>query len=118
MVLQIKFGNMEKKQIELLERVLLLMKYDNKQTYSENQKNVLVEQGIGTVFTPQYQGERMAQTIEYLNTPGEPRTPFKDIILCNGTYRVPESAKPTMVFGTGLIIGLNWNKDEIGYYNN
>ena len=108
---------MEKKQIELLERVLLLMKYDNKQTYSENQKNVLVEQGIGTVFTPQYQGERMAQTIEYLNTPGEPRTPFKDITLCNGTYRVPESAKPTMVFGTGLIIGLNWNKDEIGYYN-
>ena len=108
---------MEKKQQELLERVLLLMKYDNKQTYSENQKNVLVEQGIGTVFTPQYQGERMAQTIEYLNTPGEPRTPFKDITLCNGTYRVPESAKLTMVFGTGLIIGLNWNKDEIGYYN-
>lgn len=108
---------MDKKQIELLERVLLLMKYDNKQTYSENQKNVLVEQSMGGGFTPQYQGEQMAQTIEYLNTPGKPRTPFKDITLCNGTYRVPESAEPQVSSGTGLIIGLDWSKDETGYYN-
>jgi len=105
---------MDKKQIELLERVLLLMKYDNKQTYSENQKNVLVEQSMGGAFTPQYQGEQIAQTIEYLGTI---RTPFKDITLCNGTYRVPESAELMMPLGTGLIMGLNWSRDEIGYYN-
>jgi len=108
---------MDKKQIELLERVLLLMKYDNKQTYSENQKNVLVEQSMGGIFTPEYQGQQMAKTIEYLNTPGEPRTPFKDITLCNGTYRVPESAELRMPLNTGLIIGLDWHTDEIGYYN-
>ena len=108
---------MDKKQIELLERVLLLMKYDNKQTYSENQKNVLVEQSVGGGFTPQTQSDQMSQTIEYLNTPGKPRTPFKDITLCNGTYRVPESAEPQVSSGTGLIIGLDWSKDEIGYYN-
>jgi hypothetical protein len=109
---------MEKKQQELLERVLLLMKYDNKQTYSENQKNVLIEQSMGGgLFTPEYQGQQMAKTIEYLNTPGEPRTPFKDITLCNGTYRVPESAELRMPLNTGLIIGLDWHTDEIGYYN-
>jgi hypothetical protein len=108
---------MDKKQIELLERVLLLMKYDNKQTYSENQKNVLVEQSMGGGFTPQYHGERMAETIKWLDTPGEPRTPFKDITLCNGTYRVPESAELKMPLNTGLIIGLDWHTDEIGYYN-
>jgi hypothetical protein len=108
---------MDKKQIELLERVLLLMKYDNKQTYSENQKNVLIEQGIGGGFTPQYQGEQMAQTIEYLNTPGQPRTPFKEITCSNGTYKVPEPSVPVMNPGTGLIMGLDWETDKIGYYN-
>lgn len=109
---------MENKQIELLERVLLLMKYDNKQTYSENQKNVLVEQGsMGGGFTPQTQSDEMAQTIEYLSTPGEPRTPFKEITLCNGTYKVPESTTPLMSSGTGLFPGLNWGKDEVGFYN-
>jgi len=114
---QIKFGKMENKQQELLERVLLLMKYDNKQTYSENQKNVLIEQSVGGGFTPQTQSDQMSQTIEYLNTPGKPRTPFKDITCSNGTYRVPESAEPMMSPGSGLIIGLNWNTNETGYYN-
>jgi hypothetical protein len=108
---------MENKQQELLERVLLLMKYDNKQTYSENQKNVLIEQSVGGGFTPQTQSDQMSQTIEYLNTPGKPRTPFKDITCSNGTYRVPESAEPMMSPGSGLIIGLNWNTNETGYYN-
>jgi hypothetical protein len=55
---------MEKNQKELLKRVLLLMEYDNKQTYSENQKNVLVEQGIGGGFTPQNQSDQMSKNIE------------------------------------------------------
>ena len=37
---------MEKKQQELLERVLLLIKYDNKETLSENYYNIY-EQQIG-----------------------------------------------------------------------
>jgi len=105
---------MDKKQIELLERVLLLMKYDNKQTYSENQKNVLVEQGIGFPISNKYQAELAHETVEFLGTI---RTPFKDITLCNGTYKVPESAEPMMGPNSGLIIGLNWHTDEIGYYN-
>jgi hypothetical protein len=43
---QIKFGKMDNKQQELLERVLLLMKYDNKETLSENYYNIY-EQQIG-----------------------------------------------------------------------
>ena len=108
---------MENNKKELLERVLLLMKYDNKKTYSENQKNVLIEQSMGGGFTPQTQSDEMAQTIEYLNTPGKPRTPFKDITCSNGTYKVPESAEPMMSPKKGLIIGLNWNTNENGYYN-
>ena len=48
---------MENNKKELLERVLLLMKYDNKKTYSENQKNVLIEQSMGGGFTPQTQSD-------------------------------------------------------------
>jgi len=109
---QIKFGNMENKQKELLERVLLLMKYDNKQTLSENYNNVY-EQQIGY---DSYLDREATKGDELLIDRG-PRTPFKDITLCNGTYRVPKSAELIMPLGTGLIIGLNWSRDEIGYYN-
>jgi hypothetical protein len=101
---------MENKQKELLERVLLLMKYDNKQTLSENYYNIR-EQQIG------YDSYLDREANKEDTTDRGPRTPFKDITCSNGTYRVPESAEPLMGPNSGLIKGLNWSTDETGYYN-
>lgn len=54
---------MNSNQKEILERVLLMMKYDSSRTLNENFK-VIIEQSMGGGFTPQNQGDEITQTIQ------------------------------------------------------
>jgi hypothetical protein len=102
---------------QLLERVLLLMKYDNKQTYSENKKNVLIEQSMGGALLPQTQDNGMTASVHEMNKWKPKLKTYKSF--WGENIDLPESSKIKYFNLTELKKNNSYpvdGGDEIGFY--